>query len=112
MDEYSGYIKRQVASRLHHPDGRVETTREPAVWTLAHHGYRGNGRLDVWVYPTKAEALREGANLAMACGMGEDDQARSDFGRGHWQKVLDRYEATHPETHLLRIQTAFLQPAE
>ncbi|MFE5675509.1 hypothetical protein ACFQ7B_05140 [Streptomyces erythrochromogenes] len=34
-----------------------------------------------------------------------------DFGRGHWQKVLDRYEATHPETHLLRVQTAFLQPA-
>ncbi|MGW9068588.1 hypothetical protein ACWGQT_03970 [Streptomyces yangpuensis] len=43
--------------------------------------------------------------------MDEDDKARRHFGRGHWQKVLDRYEATHPETHLLRVQTAFLQPA-
>ncbi|MFI1280937.1 hypothetical protein ACH4U5_09270 [Streptomyces sp. NPDC020858] len=44
--------------------------------------------------------------------MDEDDQARRHFERGHWQKVPDRYEATHPETHLLRVQTAFLQPAE
>ncbi|MFJ7775648.1 hypothetical protein [Streptomyces yangpuensis] len=74
-------------------------------------GCSGNGRLDVWVHPTKTEALREGAKPAMACGMDEDDQARRHFGRGHWQKVLDRHEATHPEAHLLRVQTAFLQPA-
>lgn len=53
----------------------METTRDPAVWTLAHRGYSGCGRLDVWVYATKQEALREGAKLAMACGLDEDERA-------------------------------------
>ncbi|MEC4576263.1 hypothetical protein [Streptomyces virginiae] len=109
MSGYAAFIKRQVASRLHRPDGTVETTRTPAVWTLAHRGYSGSGRLDVWVYPTKTEALREGAKLAMACGMDEDEDARRHNQTGRWQKVIGRYEATHPETHLLRVQTAFLQ---
>ncbi|MFF0450864.1 hypothetical protein ACFYT4_31540 [Streptomyces sp. NPDC004609] len=109
MADTSGFIKQQVSSRLHRPDGRVETTRDPAVWTLAHRGYSGSGRLDVWVYATKQEALSEGAKLAMACGMDEDEQACRDFEAGRYQKVLDRYEETHPDTHLLRVQTAFLQ---
>ncbi|MFD3757975.1 hypothetical protein [Streptomyces sp. NPDC058622] len=110
MADYSHFIRQQVSSVLHHPDGRVGTTRAPAVWTLAHRGYSGSGRLDVWVYPTKKEALLEGARLAMACGMEEDDRAVRDFDAGRHQKVMDRYEATHPDTHLLRVQTAFLQP--
>lgn len=109
VPDYSRFIKQQVSSRLHHPGGRVETQRDPAVWTLAHRGYSGSGRLDVWVYATKQEALREGAKLAMACGMDEDEQARQDFEGGRWQKVVDRYEETSPDTHLLRVQTAFLQ---
>ncbi len=107
--DYSRFIKQQISSRLYRPDGQVETTRDPAVWTMAHRGYSGSGRLDVWVYATKQEALREGAKLAMACGMDEDEQACQDFDAGRWQKVLDRYEETHPDTHLLRVQAAFLQ---
>lgn len=61
------------------------------------------------MYANKQEALREGAKLAMACGMDADDQARRDYDDGRWQKVLDAYEETHPDTHLLRVQNAFLQ---
>jgi hypothetical protein len=57
VPDYSRFIKQQVASRLYRRGGQVETTREPAVWTLAHRGYSGSGRLDVWVYATKQEAL-------------------------------------------------------
>ncbi|MFZ3562873.1 hypothetical protein ACOKM5_43860 [Streptomyces sp. BH097] len=109
MADYARFIKRQISSQTFRPDGTVETTRDPAVWTLAHRGYSGSGRLDVWVYATKREALREGAKLALACGIHEDAQARRDFDAGRYQSVLDRYEDTHPETHLLRVQSAFLQ---
>ncbi|MFF3350709.1 hypothetical protein [Streptomyces sp. NPDC002779] len=109
MADYSGFVRQQVASRLYKPDGRVETTRAPAVWTLAHRGYSGSGRLDVWVYATKKEALREGAKLALACGLDEHGQACEDFEAGRYQKVMDRYEETSPDTHLLRVQMAFLQ---
>jgi hypothetical protein len=67
------FIRQVVAETIHRPDGTVETSRSAAVWTLAHRGYSGSGRLDVWVYPTKAAALRAGAELAMACGLDEDD---------------------------------------
>lgn len=83
--------------------------KAPAVWTLAHKGYSGSGRLDVWVYPTKVTALRAGAELAMACGLDEDATARALFARGRFQAVLGRYEELHPDTHLLRVQAAFLQ---
>jgi hypothetical protein len=107
----SGFIRPQIASRLYRPGQPVETTRAPAVWTLAHRGYSGNGRLDVWVYRTKNAALRAGAELACLC-MSEADEyraARRLFDAGLYQQVLDLYEDTHPDTHLLRVQTAFLQ---
>ncbi|WSY16641.1 serine/threonine protein kinase (plasmid) [Embleya sp. NBC_00896] len=50
--------------------------RASAVWTLAHRGYSGSGRLDVWVYRTRKAAMYEGAKPAMACGMHEDEKAR------------------------------------
>jgi hypothetical protein len=87
----------------------VETTKDLAVWTLAHRGYSGGGRLDVWVYATKAAALLEGARLAMASGLEDDPQAIASFERGRYQAVLDRYERLTPDTHLLRVQPAFLQ---
>lgn len=109
MPDHSRFIKQLIASRLYRPDGSVETTRAPAVWTLAHRGYSGGGRLDVWVYATKREALREGARLAMDCGLDEDDQARKAFHAGRYQQILDRYEETSPEAHVLRVRAAFLQ---
>jgi hypothetical protein len=41
--------------------------------------------------------------------MDEDEQACQHFDAGRFQKISDRYEETHPDTHLLRVQTAFLQ---
>jgi hypothetical protein len=105
----AAFIREVVSSRTHRPDGTVETTRAEAVWTLAHRGYSGGGRLDVWAFPTKAAALRAGAELAMECGLDEDAQARTLFESGKYEKVLERYEQTSPDYHLLRVQPAFLQ---
>lgn len=68
------FVKEVVSSTLYRPDGTIETRRDPAVWTLAHRGYSGSGRLDVWAYRTQGDALRAGAALAMECGM---DDARN-----------------------------------
>jgi hypothetical protein len=103
------FIRSVTSSTTYHPGGTRTTTKEPAVWTLAHRGYSGSGQLDVWAYPTKASAERAGAELAMACGMDEDEQARTLFANRRFVAVMSRYEATHPDTHLLRVQAAFLQ---
>jgi hypothetical protein len=103
------FVRQVVSCTTYHPDGTVETTRSPAVWTLAHKGYSGSGRLDVWCYPSKAAALYEGAQLALACGLDEDDHAVRLFETGKYAKLLDYYEQTRPETHILRVQPAFLQ---
>ncbi|MFD9487609.1 hypothetical protein ACFWBX_27305 [Streptomyces sp. NPDC059991] len=107
--EVPGYIHEEIASQMFHPDGRVTTEHAPAVWTLAHRGYSGSGRLDIWAYTSKSAALRAGAELAMDCGLDEDPQARALFTARAYTKLLERYEATHPDTHLLRVQAAFLQ---
>jgi hypothetical protein len=108
----AGFIRQVISSRLYRPDGTVETTKSSAVWTLAHRGYSGSGRLDIWAYPTKKVALYEGARLAMACGMDEDARACELFAAGRYEKVMARYEETHPDTHLLRVQAAFLQAGD
>jgi hypothetical protein len=64
------------------------------VWTLAHRGYSGGGRLDIWVYPTKRAALQAGADLAMASGLEEEPEARRLFADGRFQAVLDRYRGS------------------
>lgn len=105
----AGFVRSLVASRLYRPDGSVSTERAPAVWTLAHRGYSGSGRLDVWAYPSRRAALQAGAELALACGLDEDPAACAQYEAGRHQAVLDRYEATHPEGFVLRVQAAFLQ---
>lgn len=90
------FIRQVTSSTTYHPDGSVDTTKDPAVWTLAHRGYGGSGRLDVWAYPTKAVALREGAALAMACGLDGDEQAVKLFEAKRYDQVMERYEATRP----------------
>jgi hypothetical protein len=105
----SHVIRQVTSSTTYHPDGTMETTKDAAVWTLAHRGYSGGGRLDIWVYPTKAAALHDGAKLAMACGLEEDAEACELFTRQRYEQALQRYEDTHPETHLLRVQAAFFQ---
>ena len=112
MARAADFVKHVVSSTLYHPDGTVETTRDPAVWTLAHRGYSGSGRLDIWVYRTQADALHAGAVLAMECGMDEDPRCADLFTAGHWAAVLQRYEELSPDGHLLRVQAAFLQRSE
>ncbi|WP_285439158.1 hypothetical protein [Streptomyces sp. ISL-99] len=34
------------------------------------------------------------------------------FAAGHYEQVMNRYEETHPETHRLRVQAAFLQTTD
>jgi hypothetical protein len=70
------FIRPVTSSKLYRPDGTVKATKCPAVWTLAHRGYSGGGRLDIWVYRTKAAALYAGADLAMEAGLDEDPKAR------------------------------------
>ena len=109
MSTADHYVRRLVSSQTLRLDGSVSTTRGLAVWTLAHRGYSGGGRLDVWVYPTRDAALLAGADLAMQAGLEEDPSAVELFAAGRYTDVLQRYEHTHPESHLLRVQAAFLQ---
>src|SRR5882757_7129334 len=104
------FIRRVTSSITLHPDGTRSSTTDPAVWTLAHKGYSGSGRLDIWVYPSKAAALRAGAHAAMEYGLDDDPTARTMYAKGKYEQVMARYEETHPQTHLLRVQAAFLQP--
>lgn len=105
----AGFIRPQLASTLYRRDGTVHRTRRLAVWTLAHRGYSGGGRLDVWVYRTRRAALFAGADLAMQAGLDEDPSARELFAAGRYAAVLAHYEQTHPDGFLLRVLAAFLQ---
>ncbi|AWK74312.1 hypothetical protein CBI38_24890 [Rhodococcus oxybenzonivorans] len=109
MVRATDFINQVVSSTLYRPDGTVETTRDPAVWTLAHRGYSGSGRLDVWAYRTQAAALRAGAVLAMEAGMDEDLNVQNCLRQAAGREVMERYEELSPEGHLLRVQAAFLQ---
>jgi hypothetical protein len=106
---FGAFVRQVVSSKLIRPNGVVETTRSPAVWTLAHRGYSGSRRLDLWVYQTKGAALKAGAILAMDCGLDEDPTARKYFTRGQYGKVLARYEELRPDYHVLRVLPAWIQ---
>lgn len=106
---FAAFVRQVMSTRLYRPDGTADTRLSPAVWTLAHRGHSGQGRLDLWVYPRKAAALKAGATLAMECGLDEDPTAQGHFARAHYQKVLDRYEQLNPEYHLLRVLPAWIQ---
>ncbi|MEH6374156.1 hypothetical protein V7793_07420 [Streptomyces sp. KLMMK] len=98
----------EISAQTFHPDGTTVTELAPAVWTLAHRGYSGPGRLDVWTYPTREAALKAGADLAMACGMDEESKAQALYQGGKYEELLSLYERHHPDTHLLRVQPSFL----
>ncbi|MFI9507264.1 hypothetical protein [Nocardia sp. NPDC052566] len=99
-------IRYEISSEAYHPDGTVEIETSPAVWTLAHKGYSGGGRLDVWVYPDRDIALREGAQLALECGLDEDPANVLLFKRKKSAEILERYEQERPD-HILRVQASF-----
>jgi hypothetical protein len=82
------------------------------MWVLAHRGYSGSGRLDLWGYPSQQAALHAGAELALECGFDEDPHAIDLFEVGQFTELLAYYEQKSPDSHLLRVQPAFLQTFE
>jgi len=103
------FIQPVVCSTTYHPGGSVEVAHQPAMWVLAHRGYSGSGRLDLWGYPSQQAALHAGAELALECGFDEDPHAVDLFEVGHFTELLAYYEHKSPDSHLLRVQPAFLQ---
>ncbi|WP_433521647.1 hypothetical protein ACQPZ2_30700 [Nocardia pseudovaccinii] len=102
----AAFIRDEIASETYHPSGSVEIEVRPAVWTLAHKGYSGGGRLDVWVYPDGDTALHDGAQLALECGLNEDPAILSLFKRKKYTEILEQYEQRRPG-HILRVQASF-----
>ena len=112
MAERDQFIHPVVCSVTYHPDGTVDTAYEPAMWVLAHRGYSGSGRLDLWGYRSQADALRAGAELALASGLDEDPHAVDLFEVGHFGELLGYYEQRNPASHVLRVESAFLHGVE
>lgn len=81
------------------------------IWTLAHRGYSGNRRLDVWLYRTEAEALAAGARLAMECGMDDDRRTVQLYASGNFVAVMSRYEQVMGPGFILRVQPAINPPS-
>jgi hypothetical protein len=106
------FIHPVVSSTTYNPDGTVQTARQPAMWVLAHRGFSGSGRLDLWGYRSQEEALRAGAELALECGFDEDPHAVDLFAVGHFGELLAYYEQKSADSHVLRVEPAFLQGIE
>lgn len=103
------YIVEAPAGDIHRPDGTIEHLVAPAVWTLAHRGFSGGGRLDVWAYPSEHAALQAGAQLALECGIADSaPDAQVLFDRGQYAAVMVLYEENSPIDHVLRVQAAWL----
>lgn len=91
------YYSGVVGHRIH------ETAHGPGVWTMAHRGYSGSRRLDLWVYPDEASALRAAARLGLDCGLDEDTEAVKAFAREDYRTVLDRHRETAPDWQILEV---------
>jgi hypothetical protein len=79
----------QLADFVHEALAEMfEEVRVPAVWTVAHRGYRGNRRLDVWIYRDENTALRAAAELAMSCGVDKDTLHSPNMFRASRVRVL------------------------
>ncbi|MUM04446.1 hypothetical protein B5P44_06570 [Mycobacterium sp. CBMA 213] len=77
-----------------------------ASWSVAHRGYSGNRRLDVWLYRDERTAWRGAAELAMSCGMDTDATAATEFRKGNFEGVVNRYVEQSPDWHILAVQEA------
>jgi hypothetical protein len=108
MAELSDFVHESIQSEGFYPQGLTSRTHVPVVWTVAHRGYSGSGRLDVWVYVDEQTGLRAAAELAMNCGLDEDATATNDFHKGRYQQVIVRYREKSPPSHVLAVQEASL----
>lgn len=86
-------------------DNRVhEWERGPGIWTVAHRGYSGYRRLDLWAYPDEHSALKAAARLGMECGLDEDEAAAKAYEQQDYRAVLDRHRETAPEWQILTVE--------
>lgn len=86
--------------------GFEQRGRSLVVWVLAHRGYSGSGRLDLWAYPSEEDACREGAKMALE--ICDDPEVPQLFAAGEYREVLARYEQESPVSHMLRVEPAYL----
>ncbi|OKH65763.1 hypothetical protein EB73_21070 [Mycobacterium sp. SWH-M3] len=88
--------------------GRTEIAYGPGMWTVAHRGYSGGRRLDVWGYRSRTAALRAAAQLALDCGLDESAEAVDRFAKGRYQWLIDRYNEQGPDWRILAVQVVNL----
>lgn len=89
-------------------DNRVhEWARGPGIWTMAHRGYSGYRRLDLWAYPDEAAALKAAARLGIECGLDEDQAAVDAYARHDYRAVLNRHRETAPEWQILTVELTY-----
>ena len=94
MSRADRYLRRLVSSQTFRPDGSVSTSHDLAVWTLR------------TAVTAAADASTSGCTrpAMLPCSQAPTSPCRPEAD------VLQRYEHTHPDSHLLRVQAAFLQP--
>lgn len=88
--------------------GRTEIAYGPGIWTVAHRGYSGGRRLDVWGYRSKTAALRAAAQLALDCELDESAEAVDRFAKGQYQWLIDTYNEQGPDWRILAVQVVNL----
>lgn len=101
------FVHDEVLSAEHVSGPQGEQVRAsvcgPAIWAVAHRGYSGSRCLDVWAYTDEQTALRAAAELALECGLDEDDRAVDSFEREDYRAVLDLYRRTEPDWTVLEV---------
>lgn len=106
MAQLSDFVHQSIQAEGFNPQELTSLTYVPVVWTVAHRGYSGGGRLDIWVYLDEQIALLSAAELAMSCGLDEDAIAREHFKKKRYDQVIRRYCETSPPSHVLAVQAA------
>ncbi len=92
------FIHRTVVSELWRPDGMAETLYGRAFWAVAHRGFSGGGRLDLWAHRDEMTAMRAAAELAIEC-LDDEPIAANHFKNGDYRAVMDRYAERTPESN-------------
>ena len=85
-------------------EGHTQIGYGPGIWTVAHRGYSGDRRLDVWGYLSEAAALRAAAQLALDCGLDELPEAAERFKKRQYRWLIDMYNERSPEWQILEVQ--------
>ena len=106
MPDLSDFVHQSIQSEGFYPEELKARTYVPVVWTVAHRGYSGSGRIDVWVYLDEQTALLGAAELAMSCGLDEDAVATQHFNAKRYSHVIARYCEKSPPDHVLAVQPA------